>query len=153
MSMYKTFLLRWLKKFLVLACLLFVCLPYQSVAQNKKQEAYFQQFLKEFSQNDSIQKAHTLFPLEYKIWKPRSEKGSPEIRYIEISEWMPLTLSPSEEIIKGPEGYGDYEQSFEVNKKKAIIKIRGVNNGIHTNILFILKNKKWQLWCIEDYST
>lgn len=151
--MYKSFLLRWFQKLLLLACLLLVCLPYESVAQSKKQEVLFRQFLKEFSQNDSIQKAHTLFPLEYKIWEPGMDEDTPEIRYIKINEWIPLTLSPAEEVIEGPDGYGDYEQTFEVNKKKAIIKIRGVNNGIHTNFLFLQKKGKWHLWCIEDYST
>lgn len=151
--MYKYLLLRWFQKLILLACLLLVCLPCESVAQNKKQDVFFRQFLKEFSQNDSIQKAHTLFPMEYKIWEPGRDEDAPEIRYIEISEWIPLTLSPAEGIIKGPEGYGDYEQIVEVDKKKAILKTRGVNNGIHTNFLFVQKKKKWYLWCIEDYST
>lgn len=37
--------------------------------------------------------------------------------YIEISEWIPLALSPVDQIRKGPEGYGDYQQTFEVDKK------------------------------------
>lgn len=139
---------------IVIAFLLVVGMltPTRGWTQENNQEGFIR-FVMQFAEDDSIQRKNTRFPIEYYEWLPGMESDRPDTSYIYENDWEPLRLhSLPHGGVKESDG-GAYAQYYEVDPERAIIQIRGVDNGLHTNLVFFRHEGSWLLVRIEEYST
>lgn len=126
--------------------------PTQGWAQENSQEGFIQ-FVMQFAEDDSVQQKNTRFPIEYFEWLPGMGGDSPDTSYIYEKDWEPLRLHSLPHGAVKASAAGTYAQYYEVEEARAIIKIRGVDNGLHTNLVFLRHQGSWLLARIEEYST
>jgi hypothetical protein len=124
---------------------------HQTTIKNQENiDASFEIFIEHFNKDSTFQISRIAFPL--KLIEPDWEKeGELVERRVQRSEFRKLDFSydksmPTREFDK-------YEQRVKVKKDKAVIEIRGIDNGIMSDSFFEKRNGKWTLVSIIDKST
>lgn len=107
----------------------------------------FNAFLTHFSQDSLFQISRIDFPLEV----TNIEENDEEVRIkITLADFHMLKFgdfaTASREVDK-------YEEKIKAKRNKAIIEIRGIDNGIYIDIFFEKSNGKWMLKTWTDSST
>ena len=101
-------------------------------------DAKFETFIQYFSQDSIFQVSRIDFPLKVKASDGKEETET----IINKSDFRKLTFG--DQSAKTRE-FDKYEYTFKVNGNKAIIEIRGIDNGICIDIYFEKRNGKWRL--------
>lgn len=108
----------------------------------------FETFLSYFNKDSVFQLSRIDFP--FKIEENDSNYDLVE-RIIQKSEWRKIDFSYDKSIAnKEVDGY---EQKTVVDGNKAVIEVRGIENGIFFDAYFEKKNGKWKLRTWVDSST
>lgn len=107
----------------------------------------FRKFLTYFSNDSLFQVSRIDFPLEvtgtddnFKDLKITINKG--DFQKVNFGDTTAATRE-----------FDKYEETIRVNGNKAIIEIRGIDNGINIDIFFEKKNGQWKLLTWIDSST
>lgn len=129
---------------------IFVC---TTALSQENSTGSFMDFMEQFARDSIFQRQHTVFPLEYRIWDPGMESENPKVNYIKETDWKPMTFDPKPGIKETSSGLGNYNQRFVMEEIRAVIKLRGVDNGIYTDFIFERRDSSWYLAIVEDYST
>jgi hypothetical protein len=108
----------------------------------------FKVFIQKFSQDSIFQVSRTDFPLT--VTELNQEYESTE-KKIKKDEYKMIHILYNDSFKK--QQIEDYTQEIKLENNKATIEIRGIENGIMTDIYFEKRNGKWKLkgWC--DLST
>lgn len=111
-------------------------------------DSSFQDFLSEFSSSQEFQLARVKFPLNVKFLDIEDNE---EILTISIHDWehedFMDTVGIKTKIVDA------YSQQVEVKDKDAIVKLRGIDNGIRIDYKFHQINGRWFLIEIFNAST
>jgi len=111
-------------------------------------EEDFRDFLSKFNSDSIFQINRVIFPLNYHSldddYNPISER-------IERNEYLKMNFEYSEGF--KDRDYDKYTQEIIINGDSAIIEIRGIENGIHSDVLFKKVKGKWYLKEIREEST
>lgn len=122
----------------------------QKIEIPKNVDDNFNIFLKYFSKDSIFQISRVNFPL--KVKELDSDENFETIeKNIDISEYKKINLNYSNENLT--KETDKYSQNIKIGTDKAVIEIRGIDNGIHTDIVFEKKKGKWKLITWIDSST
>ena len=121
--------------------------------KNERQEAEktnenFNVFIEKFSSDSLFQISRVNFPLKVKELDDDYESVEKKINK---NEYRKLDLRYNDSFAK--RDLSKYTQNIKLEKNKAIIEIRGIDNGIMTDIYFEKHNGKWNLISWDDSST
>ncbi|PTB96464.1 hypothetical protein C9994_07270 [Marivirga lumbricoides] len=108
----------------------------------------FASFLKEFSSNKDFQLQRIDFPLKIILLDIEDQE---EIQTISKEEWQHVNLLDTANI--ETIDVDAYSQKIEVGESEAIIKLRGIDNGIRINYKFQQRKRRWYLIEILNAST
>lgn len=110
----------------------------------------FETFIKHFSKDSIFQVSRIDFPLKVRESDPDKDYDLSE-RIIQKTEFkiMDFTYDKS----KSNKQFDRYEQNIKVLENKAVIEIRGIDNGILADYYFEKKNGIWKLLTWVDSST
>ncbi|MFM9948680.1 MAG: DUF4348 domain-containing protein [Saprospiraceae bacterium] len=111
-------------------------------------DANFETFLSYFNKDSVFQISRIDFP--FKI-KENDSDYKPVERIIQKSEWRKIDFSYDESSANTE--FDRYEQKNVVDGDKAVIEVRGIENGIMVDVYFEKKNGKWKLLTWVDSST
>ncbi|MDR2815648.1 MAG: DUF4348 domain-containing protein [Proteiniphilum sp.] len=103
----------------------------------------FDQFIRQFSTQESFQLERVKFPISVIIPDTGHEGMAPIEETIGRYEWEPLDLTYDSSYLTRP--YDQYYQGVRYGKDTAVVEIRGINNGIYADYYFTLIEKKWYL--------
>ena len=109
----------------------------------------FSLFLKTFSRDSIFQVSRVKFPLLTNEWVD-PETGMIE-KLISKSRYTKLDFTYPEDAMTRE--LDRYTQKINVSGNKCVVKIRGFDNGIHTDFFFEKLNGKWILISWDDQST
>ena len=113
-----------------------------------KTDEDFKVFLEKFSRDSLFQISRVNFPLTVKELDDDYESFE---KKIEKNEYQKMDLRYHDSISKRE--LNKYTQQIKLNKNKATIEIRGIDNGIMTDIYFEKHDGKWILVSWNDSST
>ena len=127
----------------------------QEILKEEKQETKiadedFETFLKEFSQDSIFQMSRVKFPLKVNEIDFESESGTKE-NIVSKSEYKKMNFTYPEDA--ATRELDAYTQKNVLKNNLMIVEIRGVDNGIYTDIVFEKINGKWFLKTYTDQST
>ncbi|RDC62490.1 DUF4348 domain-containing protein [Adhaeribacter pallidiroseus] len=110
----------------------------------------FETFLKYFNEDSTFQISRIDFPLKVKVAdSDKNYEMSEEIIQKSGFRKMDFTYDSS----SANKEVDSYEQKINIKGNKAIIEVRGIENGIMANFYFEKKKGKWMLVTWEDSST
>jgi hypothetical protein len=110
----------------------------------------FNKFLKKFNQDSVFQISRIKFPLKVKESDPDQDYEIIE-RIIQLKDFTKLNFEYQKETLT--KKYDRYTQNIKIEKDSAVIEIRGIENGIYSDIVFEKINGKWKLKTWNDQST
>ncbi|MFT3794155.1 DUF4348 domain-containing protein [Flavobacterium sp.] len=131
-----------MKKILFLLALpIFFCQCKDKRIAPKKIDEPFNAFLLHFNTDTVFQKSRVVFPL---VTMQAETENSDQLskKFITEADYQSIDLSWND----------SYTQQVLLNDRKATIQIRGVDNGIHTDVFFEKKNGQWKLVGWTDLS-
>ncbi|MFC4818477.1 DUF4348 domain-containing protein [Flavobacterium sp. GCM10023249] len=108
----------------------------------------FDDFLKKFNQDSVFQMSRIVFPLKITTLNDDFE---PIQETIDKKEYVTMDFTYPKEA--QTRELDRYTQKTKEAKDTAVIEIRGIDNGILTDIIFEKKNGKWHLKTWNDQST
>lgn len=108
----------------------------------------FEIFLTEFSKDSLFQISRVKFPLEI---TELNDDFEPFEKKLDINEYRKIDLR-YDDSLKNRQ-YDKYTQKIELIKDKAKVEIRGIDNGIMTDVFFQKIEEKWTLIGWNDSST
>lgn len=108
----------------------------------------FSDFLKKFNRDTVFQMSRIVFPLKITTLNDDFE---PIQETIDEKEYVTMDFTYPKEV--QTRELDQYTQKIKVAKDTAVIEIRGIDNGILTDIIFEKKNGKWHLKTWYDQST
>jgi hypothetical protein len=108
----------------------------------------FELFIKHFSEDSVFQISRITFPFKQTITGIEDEKDS--IRLINMSEFFEKFDFRTKEY-NGR--YDKWKQFVKIDGEKAVIQIRGIDNGIFVDYYFEKKNGRWTFLEVIDSST
>lgn len=111
----------------------------------------FDTFLSYFNKDSLFQVSRIVFPLRYKEVDWDTEGLDLVERRVEPATFRMMDFSYDPAVANRE--LDAYEQTIKVKGSKAIIEIRGIENGISTDCYFEKRKGKWMLYFIEDSST
>ncbi|WP_264551030.1 DUF4348 domain-containing protein [Flavobacterium sp. N2038] len=103
----------------------------------------FNVFFKKFNSDPKFQLSRVIFPLNV---KQNNDDYELETFTVSKEKYSVLNLNKKAKEI-------DYTQKLVLHKNKAVIQLRGIDNGIYIDYIFELKNNIWQLKTWSDMST
>jgi hypothetical protein len=119
----------------------------QIIANKEAVDDNFNDFIEKFSVDSTFQLSRIKFPLKTKLYDLSNDKDS--IIYQDRAGFEMMDFSK-----KKPSGqYVQWEQRIVVEREKARIEIRGIENGIMVDYLFEKISGAWMLIEIDDSST
>lgn len=131
----------------------------QNKLTSKANDEYFKVFLDRFNTDFEFQKSRILFPfIRESVEYDEIETENGEIHFQEKiittetqeSEWEKLDLTWDSSYAERE--IDAYTQEIETVGDTTSIYHKGVENGIHLQIVFVRKNKQWYLQKIIDSS-
>ncbi|GAA5032842.1 hypothetical protein GCM10011506_23020 [Marivirga lumbricoides] len=108
----------------------------------------FESFLREFCAKEEFQLIRVDFPLKIILLDIEDRE---EIQTISKEEWQHTNLLDTANI--ETRDVDAYSQTMHVNGSEAIIKLRGIDNGIRIDYKFQQRNRRWYLKEILNAST
>lgn len=111
-------------------------------------DANFETFLSYFNQDSVFQISRIDFP--FKIMENDLDY-KPVEQIIQKSEWRKIDFSYDK--ASANTEFDRYQQTNVVDRDKAVIEVRGIDNGIFVDVYFEKKNGKWMLLTWIDHST
>ena len=117
--------------------------------QPKIVDENFETFLIRFNKDSIFQLNRIDFPITVEEFS--TDDFQSKKRIIREGNYQKMDLS-YDESIKIRE-FDKYTQVIKFDKQKAIIEIRGIDNGIYEDVVFEKKNGKWKLITWIDSST
>ncbi|MBE8723618.1 DUF4348 domain-containing protein [Flavobacterium hungaricum] len=123
----------------------------QEIVNEEKQETKianedFETFLKEFSRDSIFQVSRVKFPLK----TTETNFESTEEKIISKSEYKKMDFTYPEDA--ATRQLDAYTQKNVLKNNLMIVEIRGVDNGIYTDIIFEKINGRWFLKTLNDLS-
>jgi hypothetical protein len=115
-----------------------------------KSDEDFNTFLKKFNQDSIFQISRIKFPLKVNESDPDQDYETIE-RIIQLKDFTKLNFEYPKDALN--KDYDRYTRNIKIEKDSAVIEIRGIENGIHSDIIFEKKNGKWKLKTWNDQST
>jgi len=110
----------------------------------------FDQFIQQFSSEESFQLKRIQFPIRVIIPNTEHEGMAPMEETITKYDWEMLDLTYDSTYLTRP--YDQYYQVVRYKNDTAVVEIRGINNGIYANYYFAMINKKWYLVTLYEAS-
>lgn len=107
----------------------------------------FKQFLLKFSKDTFYQLKHINFPLSV---ESTNDEGDVERSNMQRKQWSHLDFAYDPE--SALREINAYEQLIEVDSDSCVVTIKGIDNGISVDYIFIRKNKDWYLNRLLDLS-
>ncbi|MFD2940393.1 DUF4348 domain-containing protein [Flavobacterium notoginsengisoli] len=133
-----------MKKYLLIFFVFTMSLSSSIYAQkNKIASEDFNDFFKKFNSDSKFQVSRVLFPLKYQMNNDDFELAD---YTISKDKYKVLKLNN-----KADEKY--LKRIISINKQKATLQQRGLDNGIYIDYIFELKDNKWFLKTWIDQST
>tara|TARA_R110001583_G_scaffold171794_3_gene325534 strand:- start:749 stop:1246 length:498 start_codon:yes stop_codon:yes gene_type:complete len=108
---------------------------------NEISDTDFDTFLKRFNKDSIFQKSRINFPMTVKELEYENYEIIEKIINLDNYNIIDLTIDKSSETRE----YDQYSQKTLIKENKAIIEIRGIDNGINCEYEFEKKNEKWKL--------
>ncbi|MDB5118851.1 MAG: hypothetical protein JWN56_69 [Sphingobacteriales bacterium] len=108
-------------------------------------DSKFETFIKYFSKDSVFQVSRIDFPLKV---KNVDEENEQEI----IIKKSQFHKQDFDDKTTETREFDKYKQEIKVNRNKAIVEIRGIDNGIYIDVYFEKKNNKWKLLTWVDSS-
>ncbi|MBS7253944.1 DUF4348 domain-containing protein [Flavobacterium branchiicola] len=103
----------------------------------------FNSFFNKFNSDSKFQLSRVIFPLNVK-----QNNDDLELENFTVSKEKYSVLHLNKKASKI-----DYTQKVILHKSKAVIQLRGIDNGIYIDYIFELKNNIWELKTWSDMST
>lgn len=116
--------------------------------QKKTNEENFSSFLKRFNSDANFQLSRVVFPLKLKLLNDDYKTVNKNISRKDFRRIILLNSNGQTN-----EDMNNYVQQIKVTGLKALITIRGVENGINADYYFEITQGKWKLVGIKDVST
>ena len=113
-------------------------------------EEDFNTFLKRFNQDSIFQISRIKFPLKITESDPDQDYETIE-RVIQLKNFKKLNFEYPKDALTRE--YDRYTRNIRIEKDSAVIEIRGIDNGIYSDIIFEKINGKWKLKTWNDQST
>lgn len=113
-------------------------------------EENFNEFILKFNKDSIFQISRIDFPLKVKESDFEKEYRLSEI-IIQKANYQKMDFTYLESYKK--QEYDKFEQDIKIEKNSAVIKIRGIDNGIFADYIFEKRNGKWYLITWIDSST
>lgn len=110
----------------------------------------FVSFLESFSHMPTFQRQRVLFPLEATVLDPGGYEMKAVKETINYEDWFLLDFSYDSSF--RTRQMDRYEQDVRMYNDSALIELRGIDNGIYANYLFIKSDGKWFLKTFTDVS-
>jgi hypothetical protein len=107
----------------------------------------FDDFINKFRSDSLFQIERIKFPLTFVTWDIDDNLATEEISR---ENWRHLRLEYKNEF--GTREIDAYTQETKIYADSAKIELRGVDNGIHVDYVFIKVNGQWTLTTERDYS-
>lgn len=108
--------------------------------QKAENPSDFYKFLDKFNTDSIFQIGHINFPIKYTIIDIEDKK---ETDWIKEQDWTMLVLKNSDYVVN--RNIDAYEQFVEIEENSAIVKLRGIENGIRIDFIFEKHNGIWIL--------
>ena len=121
-----------------------------SINEENVSEEDFNRFLKKFNQDSIFQISRIKFPLKVTESDPEQDYETIE-RIIELKNFTKLNFEYPKDALTRE--FDKYSQKIKIEKDSAVIEIRGIDNGIFSDIVFEKINGKWKLKTWNDQST
>lgn len=118
-------------------------------ANQKKIDDDFKSFLRVFSKDSLFQVSRVKFPLVLEEWID-PEKGTVK-RLIDKNAYKILDFRYPKDALTRE--YDRYNQTVKFKDNKAVVEVRGVDNGIYADYVFEKINGKWMLVACKELST
>jgi hypothetical protein len=112
------------------------------------QDEDFKTFLQKFNKDSLFQISRITFPLKVTENGPDFEIVE---RTINLNDFSKLDFDPAKDATTRE--FDRYTQNIRIEKDSAVIEIRGIDNGILSDVIFEKKNGKWRLKTWVDQST
>jgi len=135
------------KTFLILLIVNLICACQNKQAKEESIDKSFESFLTKFNNDSIFQKSRVKFPLP--IIEMDGDSFNEIHNKIDAKDYRKFDLT-SNKVHQQEEGY---TQEIKLEKKKATIEIRGIENGIMTDYYFEKINEKWMFVGLKDVST
>jgi len=129
----------------LLANFMFAC--QNKTVEEKSIDKSFESFLTKFNNDSIFQKSRVKFPLP--IIEMDGDNFNEVHNKLEKKDYSRFDLT-SNKVHQKEEGF---TQEIKLNKNKATIEIRGIENGIMTDYYFEKINGKWMFIGLKDAST
>lgn len=113
-------------------------------------EEHFHEFLLKFNKDSLFQISRIDFPLKVKESDSEKDYGLSEI-IIQKADYQKMDFTYLESY--KTQEYDKFEQHIKIKKNRAIIEIRGIDNGIRADYIFEKRKGKWNLATWIDSST
>ena len=110
----------------------------------------FHLFLEKFNHSEMFQMRRIKFPLPVIVPNMDDSAMRPVEDTITKYEWETIDLSYDSTYLTRE--YDQYYQVSYTSKDTTILKLRGVNNGIHIDYIFTLSENRWYLVSFKDAS-
>jgi len=120
------------------------------VTPEADEEEEFDQFVDQFSKDESFQLRRIKFPISVIIPDTGHVGMAPMKESIEKYDWEPLDLTYDSTFLTRP--YDQYYQVVRYRNDTAVVEIRGINNGIYADYYFTLIDRKWYLVTLYEAS-
>lgn len=117
---------------------------------NTGNEEDFYDFLDKFNKDRIFQLKRVMFPVRATLANIADEGMAPMNEMIEKYDWEHLDLTYDSTYLTRE--FDQYHQDVFFDTDSATIEQRGINNGIHANYYFKLKEGKWYLVGLEETS-
>lgn len=118
-------------------------------ANTKSVDDDFKSFLETFSKDSIFQVSRVKFPLVLEEWidpETGTEKKLMDKKAYEILDFR----YPKDALTRE---YDRYTQTVKIKDNKAVVEIRGVDNGIYADYIFEKINGQWILVACNELST
>lgn len=110
----------------------------------------FNKFLKKFNQDSIFQISRIKFPLKVRESDPDQDYKTIE-RIIQLKNFSKLNFEHKKDA--STREFDKFTQNIKIENDSAIIEIRGIDNGIYSDIVFEKINGRWILKTWNDQST
>jgi hypothetical protein len=121
-----------------------------AVTPEADEEEEFDQFVEQFSKDESFQLRRIKFPISVIIPDTGHVGMAPTKESIGKYDWEPLDLTYDSTFLTRP--YDQYYQVVRYRNDTAVVEIRGINNGIYADYYFTLIDRKWYLVTLYEAS-
>lgn len=135
------------KTIVIISNLIFILFFFSCTTKNKTEN--FETFYNNFTTDSIFQKSRIDFPLTFKYLDIDNDYEKKEI-IINENDWNFQNLDWEESY--ATRDLDAYTRNIQISKDTTNVKFEGVNNGINFGLSYIIKDGKWVLVEMYDYS-